>query len=192
MDPGSGHVQFYMERCSRHHRGAEYPRDRRCQTWLLKGIPPRLRQRGTAPIGADRLRCGRRLGPLPGHTTTPTACTPISSSNQAARFRQQSIHGGKCLSGAEPAGRESSVGRQTVVETPREENGPFRLINMRKSSPVERHTGIVDKMAKLSLKSRPTGASAADQGVRPTSTRIRPRMAPSPPQLEIGRPLSWS
>jgi hypothetical protein len=56
---------------------------------------------------------------------------------------QQSIHGGKCLSGVERMGRESSVGRQTVVETPREENGLFHLIKVRKSPPVKRHTGIV-------------------------------------------------
>src|ERR1035438_3412197 len=60
-----------------------------------------------------------------------------------ARFVQQSIHGGKRLPGIERGGRERAVRRQTVVETPREENGLFRLVDVRKSPPVERHMRMV-------------------------------------------------
>src|SRR5260370_15994758 len=60
-----------------------------------------------------------------------------------AGFVQQSIHGGKCLSGGERAGWKGSVGWQTVVETPRQKDGLVRLVDVRKSPAVERHTGGV-------------------------------------------------
>jgi hypothetical protein len=41
-------------------------------------------------------------------------------------FIQQSIHGGKCLPGVKRVRRESSVRRQTVVETPSKEGGRRR------------------------------------------------------------------
>jgi hypothetical protein len=43
--------------------------------------------------------------------------------------------------GGERPGREGSVGRQSVVQTPREENGLISPVVVRKSAPVERHTG---------------------------------------------------
>src|ERR1700682_5510692 len=75
----------------------------------------------------------------------------------AAGFVQQSIHGGKCPSGAERVRRESSVGRQTVVETPREEDGLFRRIEVRKSPPVERHSSSPSPVGFSAKKSRPGG-----------------------------------
>jgi hypothetical protein len=39
--------------------------------------------------------------------------------------------------------RETPAGWQAVVETPREEDRRFRLGDVRKSQPVELHTGIV-------------------------------------------------
>src|ERR1017187_10360397 len=62
-----------------------------------------------------------------------------------AGFVQQPVHGGKCLPGVDRAGRESPVGRQTIVETPREEDGPFRVIDVRKSPPGECHTRVVPR-----------------------------------------------
>jgi hypothetical protein len=58
------------------------------------------------------------------------------------------------------------------METPGEENGAVRLIVVRKPALIERHTGIVSRGWRIShLKRRPTGGSAADQGVRPTKQR---------------------
>jgi hypothetical protein len=89
-----------------------------------------------------------------------------------AGFVQQSIHGGKCLSGVERIGRENPVGRQTVMEAPREEDGVFRLINVRKSPPVEGHTGGVPLTAQNSQ------GRQADQGVGCGWPRGHPGSAP--------------
>src|SRR5579862_3239784 len=53
---------------------------------------------------------------------------------------QQPVHGGKCLPRVWLVRRESPVGWQAVVETPGEEDRPANLVEVRKSSPVERHT----------------------------------------------------
>ena len=91
-----------------------------------------------------------------------------------AGFVQQTVQGGKCLSGVERVGRESPVGRQTIVETPREEDRLIDLIEVRKSPPVERHTCVVGRRWGI-LKGRPADrGSAADQGVRPTDWRVSP------------------
>src|ERR1017187_2632432 len=88
-----------------------------------------------------------------------------------AGFVQQPVHGGKCLPGVDRAGRESPVGRQTIVETPREEDGPFRVIDVRKSPPGECHTRVVPQAARNSHLQRADRGSAADQGVCPTGYR---------------------
>src|SRR5471032_2062722 len=76
-----------------------------------------------------------------------------------AAFIQQSIHGGKCPSGVERVRRESSVGRQTVVQAPREENGSFCVIDVRKSPPIERHSRVVPPALRSSQE------RTADRGV---------------------------
>ena len=60
------------------------------------------------------------------------------------------------------------MGRQTVVETPSEENGLLRLVDVRKSSPVERHPRGVPRHGRILTDDQPAGGSAADQGFRPT------------------------
>ncbi len=83
---------------------------------------------GVVPYGFHDHVCNRRLA-------------QIERSN--AGFVQQSIHRGKCLSGVQRLLRKSSVWRQTIVETPSEENWPVRLVDVRKSPAIEGHTGLV-------------------------------------------------
>ena len=68
----------------------------------------------------------------------------------AARFVQQPIHSGESLAGVERRRWESSVGRQSVVEAPSDENGPIRLVIVRKPATIERHTGIVRRGRRIS------------------------------------------
>src|ERR1017187_10639751 len=76
-----------------------------------------------------------------------------------AGFVQQAIHGGKCLSGVEGWRREIPVVGQTVMQAPSEEDGPVRLIIVRKTAPVESHTRIVRREWRISHQraSRPGG-----------------------------------
>src|ERR1035437_135750 len=90
----------------------------------------------------------------------------------SAGFVQQSIHGVERLSGSERGRRESSVGRQAVVETPREENGLWHLVEVRESPPVERHTGVVPEIPRNSRqKTGRPGGRPRTGGAAPPSTR---------------------
>ena len=61
----------------------------------------------------------------------------------AASFVQQSIHSGKCASRVDRA--EWPLGRQTVAQTPRKENGTTDFIDVGKPPPVERHGKVVPR-----------------------------------------------
>jgi hypothetical protein len=63
--------------------------------------------------------------------------------------------------------RESPLGWQTGVETPREENGLAGLIDMRKSPPVEHHTGVVPRYPQIPAKDKPTGGRPQTKGSAP-------------------------
>ena len=52
---------------------------------------------------------------------------------------EQAVQGGKGLSGADSAGREGSIRRQTAVKTPSDENRLFDLIEVSKPAAVEGH-----------------------------------------------------
>ena len=58
----------------------------------------------------------------------------------SAGFVQQSMHSGMCTSRVGSLRRESPVRRQTVVETPCEEDRLVNLKEVRQSPLVERHT----------------------------------------------------
>src|SRR5271157_4503425 len=63
----------------------------------------------------------------------------------AAGFVEQAVQCGKCSSGTDCRRGKRSIGRQTIVETPREEDRPFRLPEVRKTSTVEHHRTIVSE-----------------------------------------------
>src|ERR1035441_1318283 len=101
-------------------------------------------------------------------TTTSASSRLAKVESTTAGFVQQSIHSSKCLSRVETVRRESSVGRQTVVEAPREENGLFRLIDVRKPPAVERHTRMVRQERRNSHpKKRPAGGVGRGRGGPP-------------------------
>ena len=96
----------------------------------------------------------------------------------SAGFVQQSIHSGKCPSRVESLRRESPVRRQTVVETPCEEDRLVNLMEVRQSPPVERHT----------CDDQPTGGRLRTQGsaLPIVHTRITSSRAP------ICRPVRYN
>src|SRR5438270_7977301 len=76
----------------------------------------------------------------------------------SAGFVQQSIHSGKCPSRVESLRRVGPVRRQTVVETPCEEDRLVNLMEVRQSPPVERHTCLVARYyGILTNDDQPTG-----------------------------------
>jgi hypothetical protein len=76
-----------------------------------------------------------------------------------AGFVQQSIHGDKRFAGVERRLRENTVARETIVETPSEEDRLPHLVSVRESTPVERHANEVPSALWKSLRktSRPGG-----------------------------------
>jgi hypothetical protein len=84
-----------------------------------------------------------------------------------ASFIQQAIERSKRLSGGDRGFRKRSIGRQTAVETPRQEDRVIGVIEVWKASAVEGHEDLVSSRC-LTSPDQPAGRPAADQEVRPT------------------------
>ena len=56
-----------------------------------------------------------------------------------AGFLKQSVQGSECPTGADAGRWERSIVRQTAVQTPCEENGPFGFTDVRKPAAVQPH-----------------------------------------------------
>jgi len=57
----------------------------------------------------------------------------------SASLVEESVHGGKCLSGTEGVDREGSMRRETAVQTPGEEDWWSGFVEVRESAAVEGH-----------------------------------------------------
>jgi len=86
----------------------------------------------------------------------------------AASLIEQAIHGDKGSSRGQCLRREDAMRRQTVMEAPRDEDGPVMFVQVWKSPSIERHTGMVPDQHRNSLRKSAGQGPAADRGVRPT------------------------
>src|SRR5438046_9669298 len=100
-------------------------------------------------------------------------------------WSSQVVKGGKGLSRADGGDRKGSIGRQTAVKTPSDENRLFDLIEVRKPTAVEGHAKVVPGTAESLSGREPTTGSAADRGVRPTKKRLEALLPGSPSLVSL-------
>jgi hypothetical protein len=86
-----------------------------------------------------------------------------------AAFVQQAVQCGEGLPGTDCGGTEGSIGRQTAVETPGEEDCVAGLPQVRKAAAVKRHARVVGEREGSSQKKEADQGVGCGPGVRPTN-----------------------